>query len=33
VVAEEMKIRDVLTLDHRGFETYRVGRERFKTLP
>jgi uncharacterized protein len=33
VVAEEQKIRDVLTLDRRGFETYRVGRERFRILP
>lgn len=33
VVAEEMKIRDVLTLDHRGFETYRLGRERLKIHP
>jgi predicted nucleic acid-binding protein len=33
VVAEEQKVRDVLTLDRRGFETYRVGRERFRVLP
>jgi uncharacterized protein len=33
VVAEEEKIRDVLTLDRRGFETYRVGRERFRISP
>jgi len=30
--AEEYGIRDVLTLDRRGFETYRVGRERFRIV-
>lgn len=33
VVAEERGVRDVLTLDRRGFCTYRVGRERFRLLP
>lgn len=33
VVAEERKVRDVLTLDRRGFLTYRVGREKFRLLP
>lgn len=33
VVAEERKVREVLTLDHRGFKTYRVGRERFQIVP
>lgn len=33
VLAEEHKIHDVLTLDRRGFMTYRVGRERFRVLP
>lgn len=33
VVAEEHKVHDVLTLDRRGFMTYRVGRERFCVLP
>ena len=33
-VAEERNARDVLTLDWRGFETYRAnGRERFRILP
>jgi predicted nucleic acid-binding protein len=33
-VAEERNVRDVLTLDRRGFETYRAnGRERFRILP
>lgn len=32
-VAEEHKVHDVLTLDRRGFLTYRVGRERFRLLP
>jgi uncharacterized protein len=33
-VAEEKSIRDVLTLDRRGFDTYRAnGRERFRVLP
>lgn len=33
-VAEEHNIRDVLTLDRRGFETYRAnGRERFRIVP
>lgn len=33
-VAEERNARDVLTLDRRGFETYRAnGRERFRILP
>ncbi|HEX6274721.1 MAG TPA: PIN domain-containing protein [Polyangiaceae bacterium] len=32
--AEEFGIRDVLTLDRRGFETYRAnGRERFRIAP
>jgi len=32
--AEEFGIRDVLTLDRRGFETYRLnGRERFRIVP
>jgi uncharacterized protein len=32
--AEERSLRDVLTLDRRGFETYRVnGRDRFRILP
>jgi predicted nucleic acid-binding protein len=33
VLAEEHKVHDVLTLDRRGFMTYRVGRERFRLLP
>jgi uncharacterized protein len=33
VVAEERNVRDVLTLDRRGFQTYRVGRERFRVVP
>jgi uncharacterized protein len=33
VVAEEQKVHDVLTLDRRGFMTYRAGRERFRLLP
>jgi uncharacterized protein len=33
-VAEERHVRDVLTLDRRGFETYRAnGRDRFRILP
>lgn len=33
-VAEERNVRDVLTLDRRGFETYRPnGRDRFRILP
>jgi len=33
-VAEEHGIREVLTLDRRGFETYRPrGRQRFEILP
>ena len=33
-LAEERNIRDVLTLDRRGFETYRAnGRDRFRILP
>jgi predicted nucleic acid-binding protein len=33
-VAEERGLRDILTLDRRGFETYRaVGRERFRIFP
>ena len=33
-IAEERRIRDVLTLDRRGFEIYRLnGRERFRILP
>jgi predicted nucleic acid-binding protein len=33
-LAEERGIRDVLTLDRRGFETYRAhGRERFRIFP
>jgi uncharacterized protein len=32
--AEERNVRDVLTLDRRGFETYRAnGRDRFRILP
>ncbi|MBC7794991.1 MAG: type II toxin-antitoxin system VapC family toxin [Clostridia bacterium] len=34
VIAEERRARDVLTLDRRGFEAYRIlGRERFRLLP
>jgi predicted nucleic acid-binding protein len=33
VVAEERNVRDVLTLDRRGFSAYRVGRERFRVMP
>ena len=34
VAAEEYGIRDVLTLDRRGFAAYRVnGRERFRIVP
>jgi predicted nucleic acid-binding protein len=34
VTAEERGVRDVLTLDRRGFEAYRAhGRERFRVLP
>jgi predicted nucleic acid-binding protein len=36
VTAEEMSIADVLTLDRRGFATYRFGRgpgRRFRILP
>jgi hypothetical protein len=34
VVAEEQGVREVLTLDRRGFATYRAnGRERFHLLP
>lgn len=34
VVAEEEGVRDVLTLDRRGFEAYRArGRERFRVQP
>jgi uncharacterized protein len=33
VVAEERNVREVLTLDRRGFETYRVGRDRFRLFP
>jgi predicted nucleic acid-binding protein len=33
-VAEERNVRDVLTLDRRGFDAYRAnGRERFRVLP
>jgi predicted nucleic acid-binding protein len=33
-IAEEFGIRDVLTLDRRGFQTYRAnGRERFRIVP
>jgi predicted nucleic acid-binding protein len=33
-VAEERNVRDVLTLDRRGFETYRLNsRDRFRILP
>lgn len=33
-VAEERGIRDILTLDRRGFDTYRAnGRDRFRVLP
>ena len=32
-VAEERKVREILTLDRRGFLTYRVGRDRFRVLP
>lgn len=33
-VAEERNVHDVLTLDRRGFETYRAnGRDRFRILP
>jgi uncharacterized protein len=32
-VAEEHKVHDVLTLDRRGFLTYRVGRDRFRLMP
>jgi predicted nucleic acid-binding protein len=33
-VAEEKSVADVLTLDRRGFETYRLrGRRRFRILP
>jgi predicted nucleic acid-binding protein len=34
VTAEERNVRDVLTLDRRGFEAYRAhGRERFRIVP
>jgi predicted nucleic acid-binding protein len=34
VIAEERGVRDVLTLDRRGFNAYRLhGRERFRVLP
>jgi hypothetical protein len=33
VVAEERNVREVLTLDRRGFDTYRVGRDRFRVFP
>jgi predicted nucleic acid-binding protein len=34
VTAEESNVPDVLTLDHRGFRTYRIGgRRRFRILP
>jgi predicted nucleic acid-binding protein len=34
VTAEERGVRDVLTLDRRGFEAYRAhGRERFRVVP
>jgi len=33
VIAEERKVHDVLTLDRRGFTTYRAGRERFRLMP
>jgi uncharacterized protein len=34
VVGEEHGVRDVLTLDRRGFSVYRAkGRERFRTFP
>jgi predicted nucleic acid-binding protein len=34
VVAEEHGIREVLTLDRRGFNAYRAkGRERFRVFP
>ena len=32
-IAEETGVLDVLTLDRRGFETYRVGRRSFRILP
>jgi hypothetical protein len=33
VIAEERNVREVLTLDRRGFETYRAGRDRFRLFP
>lgn len=34
VLAEEKGVREILTLDRRGFEAYRVkGRERFRLFP
>lgn len=33
VLAEEHKVRDVLTLDRRGFMTCRARRERFRLRP
>jgi uncharacterized protein len=33
VVAEERRVKDVLTLDRRGFLTYRIGREKFNLFP
>ena len=33
VIAEERKVRDVLTLDRRGFMSYRAGRDRFHLIP
>ncbi len=33
VVAEEAEIRDICTLDVRGFSTYRLGRRRFEIAP
>ena len=33
VIAEERAIQDVLTLDRRGFDVYRIGRKRFRRLP
>lgn len=32
-VAEERKVRDVLTLDRLGFRTYRIGRDAFRLMP
>jgi uncharacterized protein len=32
-IAEETRVMNVLTLDRRGFDAYRVGSRRFQRLP